>query len=129
MLTGIAVISMAPFLANRLLTDPRTERLIFLLPLAFVPSALTGIFREFAEGAQNMKSTAAGQVTEQLVRVPLVLVLLSQWAARGVEYLAAALVIGLGVGEVVGLITALFLSGWWSLPRPRRSARGVRVGR
>lgn len=123
-LTGVAVLAAAPFLANRYLTDPRTEKLILLLPLAFVPSALTGIFRGFAEGRQNMKSTAAGQVAEQLVRVPVVLVLLSQWAARGVEYLAAALVIGLGVGEIVGLITAIVLSGWWSLTReygdPRR---------
>lgn len=128
-ITGVAVLSMAPFLSQRFLTDPRTERLILLLPLAFVPSALTGIFRGFAEGRQNMKSTAAGQVAEQLVRVPVVLVLLSHWAARGVEYLAAALVVGLGVGEVVGLITAIVLSGWWSLPQPRRtgsSARGAR---
>lgn len=128
-LTSVAVVSTAPFLANHFLTDPRTERLIFLLPLAFVPSALTGIFRGFAEGRQNMKSTAAGQVAEQLVRVPLVLVLLSQWAARGVEHLAAALVIGLGVGEVVGLVTAVFLSGWWSLPRPNKSSRRSSVGR
>lgn len=125
-ITGVAVVSMAPFLSQRFLTDPRTERLILLLPLAFVPSALTGIFRGFAEGRQNMKSTAAGQVAEQLVRVPVVLVLLSHWAARGVEYLAAALVIGLGVGEVVGLVTAIFLSGWWSLPQPRRAVRSTR---
>lgn len=130
-LTAVAVMAMAPFLANSFLTDPRTERLIFWLPLAFVPSALTGIFRGFAEGRQWMTSTAVGQVAEQIVRVPLVLVLISQWAARGVEYLAAALVIGLGVGEIVGLMAAVVLSGWWSLPRPpnwtsagRHSGRG-----
>jgi len=135
LLTTGAVIAMAPFLAHRFLTDPRTERLIMLLPLAFIPSALTGIFRGFAEGRQNMKSTAAGQVAEQLVRVPVVFALLSHWASRGVEYLSAALVIGLGVGETVGLITAMALSGWWSWsrtvrgPGARRASEAVADGR
>lgn len=122
-LTGIAVIALAPFFATRFLTDGRTERLILLLPLAFVPSALTGIFRGFAEGKQYMTSTAVGQIAEQLVRVPFVLILLSQWAARGVEYLAAALTIGLGVGEIAGLIVAMILSGWWALPPPPKKRR------
>lgn len=122
--TAAAVVVSAPFLAQRFLTDPRTERLILLLPLAVVPSALTGIFRGFAEGRQNMTSTAVGQVAEQLVRVPIVFFLLSRWAGQGGETLAAALVIGLGVGEMVGLATAAVLSGWWSLPRAgsRRTA-------
>lgn len=115
-LTAAALAAGAPFLARRFLTDPRTEGLLLLLPLAFVPSALTGIFRGFAEGRQNMTSTAVGQVAEQLVRVPIVLFLLSRWAGAGTEALAAALVIGLGAGETVGLLAAMALSGWWSLP-------------
>lgn len=123
--TAAAVAALAPFLARGFLTDPRTERLILLLPLAFVPSALTGIFRGFAEGRQNMKSTAAGQVMEQLVRVPVVFGLLSLWAARGAEHAAAALVIGLGAGELVGLLTAMAMSGWWAWERASRPPHGA----
>jgi len=122
-LSAASVVVAAPFLAGRWLTDPRTERLIVLLPLALVPSALTGIFRGYAEGRQNMRSTAVGPVVEQLVRVPVVLVLLSLWAHRGVEYAAAALVVGLGAGELAGLITAVLLSGWRQLPRRRAGPR------
>ena len=126
-LTAIAVLAAAPFLAHRYLTDPRTRILILLLPLAIVPSALTGIFRGWAEGRQNMVSTATGQVVEQLVRVPVVLALLSLWAGRGVEHAGAALVIGLGAGEAAGLITAMALSGWWAWHRlrPKVGARPV----
>ncbi|MFS8665597.1 MAG: oligosaccharide flippase family protein, partial [Limnochordales bacterium] len=120
-LTALTVVGAAPFLAGRYLTDPRTGLLILLLPLAFVPSALTGIFRGFAEGRQNMASTATGQVVEQLIRVPVVLLCLSWWGGRGVEYAAAALVVGLGAGEPAGLITAMIMSGWWRLPRPAAS--------
>ncbi|HLT58037.1 MAG TPA: oligosaccharide flippase family protein [Limnochordales bacterium] len=120
-LTALTVVGAAPFLAGRYLTDPRTGLLILLLPLAFVPSALTGIFRGFAEGRQNMASTATGQVVEQLIRVPVVLLCLSWWGGRGVEYAAAALVVGLGAGETAGLITAMIMSGWWRLPRPAAS--------
>lgn len=126
LLTAGALMAMTPFLARRYLTDPRTEILLWLLPLAIVPSALTGIFRGYAEGRQNMRSTAVGQVVEQLVRVPVVLVLLSAWAGRGVEQAAAALVLGLGAGETAGLFTAMALSGWWLVSRNRAPHGGQR---
>lgn len=112
-----ATVALAPFMARAFLTDPRTERLILLLPLAFVPSALTGIFRGFAEGRHNMTSTSVGQVAEQLVRVPVSLWLIVQWAGRGVEHAAAAIVVGHGIGEAVGLLSAMALSGWWAFGR------------
>ena len=121
-LTAVGLLGAAPFLAHRYLTDPRTLPLLLLLPLAVVPSALTGIFRGWAEGRQNMVSTATGQVVEQLVRVPVVLALLSLWSGRGVEHAAAALVVGLGVGETAGLLTAMALSGWWAWRRLRPRA-------
>src|SRR5690554_2301310 len=99
--TAAAVAASAPFLARGFLTDPRTERLILLLPLAFVPSALTGIFRGYAEGRQNMAWPAFVQVAEQLERAPVVYILLSQWASRGTEQLATARVVGLGACETI----------------------------
>lgn len=119
-LTTWATIAAAPWLATMFFTDPRTERLIWLLPLAFVPSALTGIFRGFAEGRHNMISTSVGQVAEQLVRVPVSLWLVIQWAARGVEHAAAALLVGHGIGEAIGLVVAMALSGWWAFGRDVR---------
>ena len=121
--TTVGLAAAAPFLAHQFFTDSRTRLLIALLPLAIVPSALTGIFRGFAEGCQNMRSTAAGQVVEQLTRVPVVLACLALWAARGAEYAAAALVVGLGAGEAAGLVTAMALSGWWSWSAPSRPRR------
>lgn len=123
LLTAWATIALAPFMANTFLTDPRTERLILWLPLAFVPSALTGIFRGFAEGRHNMMSTSIGQVAEQVVRVPVSLWLVAHWMTRGVEHVAAALVIGHGVGETVGLVAAMTLSGWWAFGRERARDR------
>ncbi|MBO8140595.1 MAG: oligosaccharide flippase family protein [Firmicutes bacterium] len=128
-LTALAVAAGAPFLAREYLTDPRTEPLILLLPVAFVPSALTGIFRGYAEGRQNMISTAAGQVVEQLVRVPAVLLLLSWWVGAGPQQAAVALVLGLGAGELAGLLTAMVASGWWQLEKKDGSGRTKLRGR
>ncbi|OUM97146.1 MAG: hypothetical protein BAA04_12125 [Firmicutes bacterium ZCTH02-B6] len=125
LLTAAALLVAAPFLSRSYLTDPRTEPLLWLLPLAIVPSALTGIFRGYAEGRQNMSSTAVGQVVEQLVRVPVVLALLSLWAGRDTEQAAAALVLGLGAGETAGLLTAMVLSGWFLVSNGRFPRRHV----
>lgn len=124
LLTTLLTWTSAPFIARHLVTDPRVERLIWLLPLAFVPSAFTGIFRGFAEGRQSMLGNAVGQVTEQLVRVAVVFLLLTAWRAQDTELAAVALVLGLGAGELAGLITVACLSGWNSLPKaPPRTLR------
>lgn len=138
-LTAWATVALAPFLSRVFFTDGRTERLIWLLPVAVVPSALTGIFRGFAEGRHNMFSTSIAQIAEQFVRVPVSLWLVVLWAGRGVEHAAAALVVGHGIGEAAGLVTAMALSGWWAFgrelkekslwPRRRGTDRSLRDAR
>src|SRR5690606_20713533 len=127
--TSAAVVAFAPAIARRLFTDPRTLPLLYLLPLAFVPSALTGIFRGFAEGRQVMTGTAAGQVAEPVARLAAAAVLLRLWAHEGVVPAALALVIGFGIGELAGLIAAAAFSGWRSFPGPDTTpARRAPVG-
>lgn len=123
LLTTLLTWVSAPFLARHLITDPRVERLIWLLPLAFVPSAFTGIFRGFAEGRQSMLGNAVGQVSEQVVRVAVVFLLLSAWTSGNTEGAAVALVVGLGAGELAGLVTVACLSGWRALPKSGPGSR------
>jgi len=116
--TSAAMVALAPALARRLFTDPRILPLLYVLPLAVVPSALTGIFRGFAEGRQIMTGTAAGQVAEPVIRLAAAALLLRLWGPHGVVHAALALVVGYGIGELAGLLAAAAFSGWRSFPNP-----------
>lgn len=123
-LTALLVLPLARPIAHRLLTDPRAELLLYVLPLAFVPSALTGIFRGFAEGRHVMTATAAAQVVEPVVRLAAFVLLLKAWGGKGVAWGALALLVSLGISELGGLLVTAALSGWRSLDSPPSKFHG-----
>lgn len=105
--TSIVITSLvlvgAPWIAKWLLTD---ERAIYSL-LAITPIipiiAISSIFRGYFQGRQNMSPYAISTIIEQSVRILTVLAIASYLLPYGVEYAAAGAVIGMVIGEFIGM--------------------------
>ena len=90
--------------AERLLRLNAKYAMMALGPaLFFVP--LQAAYRGYFQGMQNMKPTAASQVSEQLFRVVVGLGLAYFLMRYGLEYAAAGASFGATAGAVVGLLT------------------------
>lgn len=93
----------APWIAQWLLTD---ERAVYAL-LAITPIipiiAISSIFRGYFQGRQNMSPYAISTIIEQSVRILTVLLLASYLLPYGVEYAAAGAIIGMVIGEFMGM--------------------------
>ncbi|MCL2407166.1 MAG: polysaccharide biosynthesis protein [Defluviitaleaceae bacterium] len=110
---GLAVMSIlfigADFIANNLLNDARTVMSIRILapivPFMAAGSAIRGYFT----GLSKMHIPATSQVLEQVVRMVVIAIALQAVAGRGLEFAAAAAVIGVGAGEVLSFLFVLFM--------------------
>ncbi|GEN33075.1 MULTISPECIES: stage V sporulation protein B [Aneurinibacillus] len=102
MLVGASVIS------RYFLTDERAfYPLIAIAPIVPIV-AVSSVLRGYFQGKQNMVPTASSQVVEQIVRMFTVIILASWLMPHGVEYAAAGAMIGVVLGEGVGMLS-LFL--------------------
>ncbi|MGA9173843.1 MAG: stage V sporulation protein B [Thermoactinomyces sp.] len=98
----------APWIAKILLTD---ERAIYAL-LGIAPIipviAVSSIFRGYFQGRQNMSPYAFSTIVEQSVRIFTVLLLAKYLLPYGIEYAAAGAMIGMVIGEFVGMVYLLY---------------------
>jgi stage V sporulation protein B len=98
----------APWIAKTLLTD---ERAIYAL-LGIAPIipviAVSSIFRGYFQGRQNMSPYAFSTIVEQSVRIFTVLLLAKYLLPYGIEYAAAGAMIGMVIGEFVGMVYLLY---------------------
>ncbi|MDQ0269866.1 stage V sporulation protein B [Cytobacillus purgationiresistens] len=102
-----ALLLLAPFLSEKLLTDPRT--LLPLLAIApVVPIiAVSSVIRGYFQGKQNMKPAAYSQLLEQVVRITLIAALTKAFLPYGIEYAAAGAMLAAVAGELVSLVYLL----------------------
>jgi stage V sporulation protein B len=70
--------------------------------------SLSSVYKGYFQGRQNMIPTAVSQVCETLLRIVCVLVFANALLPYGVEYAAAGAMIGVMIGEFLGLIMLLF---------------------
>jgi stage V sporulation protein B len=102
------MVTCSPLIAEKLLTDPRAYyALIGIAPIVPIV-AVSSIFRGYFQGKQNMIPTASSQVIEQCVRIFSVLFLASYFLPKGVEFAAAAAMVGVIIGEFFGMLALLF---------------------
>ncbi|HJV44277.1 MAG TPA: stage V sporulation protein B [Bacillota bacterium] len=103
-----AMIICAPLIAKHLLTDARTYyALIGIAPIVPIV-AISSILRGYFQGKQNMIPSASSQVIEQFVRIFAVLFLANYFLPKGVEYAAAAAMVGVIIGEFCGTLNLLY---------------------
>ena len=91
------------FIANVLLKDSRTYLSIIALvpciPIVALQSAIKGYFY----GSQKVTPNALSNITEQIVRIGLVMALLTYAMGLGLEYTCALVTVGSAIGEIFNL--------------------------
>ncbi|MGM0409862.1 MAG: oligosaccharide flippase family protein, partial [Bacillota bacterium] len=112
-LISIFTHSYAHFISTKLLEESRCYYpLMFLIPALFITS-LASLFRSFFQGFQNMIPTAISQLTEQLARFASTIVLLSMVANLNIRFKAAAIALGITIGEFCGFIFLILYFLFW----------------
>lgn len=104
----ISVFFLAPLITNYLLTDERTIYSFLAMSPVIPIIAVSSVFRGYFQGRQNMSPFAISQIAEQLVRIFTVLVLAKILLPYGVEIASAGAMIGMVVGEMVGLAYLIY---------------------
>ena len=104
----ISILIFAPIIANTLLTDSRA--MICLIAIApIIPIiGISTVFRGYFQGKQNMNPYAFSQLIEQTARIFTVLFLAHFLLPYGIDYAAAGAMIGMVVGEGLGMLFLLY---------------------
>lgn len=103
----------APYLASRVLHEPRASLALAAIAPAITFAALMSVWRGYFQGHQWMLPTAVSQVVEQLVRVIFVLVLAFFLLPRGLTYAAAGATFGAVMGGIAGLLVLMGFYTWF----------------
>ncbi len=98
----------ASFFATSVLGKDESYVLSFttLAPALFFVSCMCA-YRGYLQGAQHMTGTGLSQLTEQVVKCVVGLLLAARWISRGPEYGAAGLLLGITVSEFVALLVVM----------------------
>jgi stage V sporulation protein B len=104
----IIVLLGAPWIARTLLTDKRAVYALLGIAPMIPIIAVSSIFRGYFQGRQNMSPYAFSTVLEQSVRIFTVLLLAQFLLPYGVEYAAAGAMIGMVIGEFVGMAYLIY---------------------
>ncbi len=105
---SLGLFALAPNLTLKLFPDPRVINVFLICTPAIFVVSIASAFRGYFQGLQNMIPTALSQIFEQIVRVIVGFSVAERFLAKGVEWAAAGLAIGMLTGEIVGLITIIF---------------------
>lgn len=103
-IVSIGLFTLAPRLTNRIFPDPRVLYVFQICTPAIIVVSIASAFRGYFQGLQNMVPTAVSQICEQIVRVLVGFSVAVSFLAKGVEWAAAGLALGMLAGESVGLI-------------------------
>ncbi|MFY0757439.1 stage V sporulation protein B [Metabacillus dongyingensis] len=99
-----AIILVAPYLSNSLLTDPRTLYPLLAITPVVPIIAISSVLRGYFQGKQNMRPAALSQVLEQIVRISLIAVFTKTFLPYGIEYAAAGAMASAVIGELISLL-------------------------
>lgn len=101
------ILHLAPSLLPKIYPDPRAYwPFMSMLPAIFFVS-LSSVLRGYFQGISFMLPTAIAQLSEQLFRFAIGLVLVVWLLPYGIEFSAAGLAIAVVAGEICGLIVLL----------------------
>lgn len=100
---------LAPWITTNVLTDPRAYYTLLAMAPIIVIIAISSILRGYFQGLQNMTPNAVGSILEQIARIGAVLVFATYLLPYGLEYAAAGAMIGMVIGELVGLLYLVYV--------------------
>ncbi|MBO9609022.1 MAG: stage V sporulation protein B [Paenibacillaceae bacterium] len=97
----------APLIMRYLLTDSRVYLTFVCMTPIIVLVGISSVMRGYFQGRQNMIPTAASQIAETIARIVAMLLFAQMLLPFGIEYAAAGAMIGVTVGELIGLLVTL----------------------
>lgn len=95
---------LAPLIAERFFGEPRLRYAISCLGFLLIPAAICSVLRGSVQGWGGLPYIAAASLVEVILRVPGVLFLLSVMLPMGMGPAAAAIILGMVVGEIGSLL-------------------------
>lgn len=112
-LWGSATMALAaPWLANKVVADPRAIYAIWALAPAIFLMSIMGALRGYFQGQHDMLPSAVSQIIEQIVRVSVAMILVVFLIKRGIEHAAAGAAFGATAGGLAGLIFLIGIYGF-----------------
>lgn len=108
LLFTVLCVVMAPWITQNILTDQRVYYSFLSMSPMIVLIGVSSVLRGYFQGKLDMIPTALSQVVETLVRIVAVLLLAYLMLPYGLEYAAAGAMLGVGAGELCGLIVLLW---------------------
>ncbi|MDA8443311.1 MAG: stage V sporulation protein B [Peptococcaceae bacterium] len=107
LVVSLALYIVIPSLTGKLFPDSRVVPVFLVcIPAIFIVAA-SSAFRGYFQGLQEMRPTALSQIFEQITRVSLGLGAAVKLLPYGMEYAAVGLALGMGGGELIGLLVTL----------------------
>lgn len=106
----------ASYFGKTVLSDARTVVCLRILSTSLVPIALCSVFSGYFIGVKRVFKNAVIQVTAQVFKISITLLLIAKFAARGVEAATAALCLGMTLTEIAVFLAA-FLQFIWDKRR------------
>lgn len=97
--SGIIILN-APFIATRLLCEPRTEPLLRIIAVSIPFACLHSCINGYYYGIKNTKIPAISQLSEQLIRVGTVFLLYEYSLSHHMQLKLSCSVFGMLAGEV-----------------------------
>ena len=97
--SGIVVLN-APFIATRLLCEPRTEPLLRIIAVSIPFATLHSCINGYYYGIKNTKIPAISQIIEQLIRVGTVFLLYRYSLSHNMQLKLSCSVFGMLAGEI-----------------------------
>jgi stage V sporulation protein B len=97
----------AHLLASEVLGDERVYYTLLAMSPMLCIVGISSVYRGYFQGRLNMLPTATSQIVETIVRILAMLLLAYMFLPRGIEVAAAGAMLGVTVGEVIGLIVLI----------------------
>lgn len=104
----VVIIIIAPFLANSLLKEPRALYPILAIAIVLPFDSLSSILRGFFFGKQRMLPHTISLITEQLVRLTLIVLITPTLLEKSIIYAVVGLVAVNMLSELSSIIMLLF---------------------
>ncbi|MGN7765317.1 stage V sporulation protein B [Paenibacillus sp. 22594] len=98
----------ASWVSNVILTDSRVYYTFVSMTPMIAIVAVSAIYRGYFQGRQNMIPSALSSVLESVIRIVFMLWFSWLLLPRGIAYAAAGAMLGVTVGEIVGMLALLW---------------------
>lgn len=105
--SSVLMALMAPWLAGKVVADPRAVYAMWALAPAIFFMSMMAALRGYFQGRQNMVPSAISQIIEQFVRVLVAIILAVLLLKNGLEHASGGAAFGATAGGLAGLIYLL----------------------